>query len=118
MGYLRIEVVKPQEWYEVHVNPSDAGWLVEEASELGSFESCLSVILQHFITRHHFSPSLTPVKLEIKGDIPRQQKRILENIVALHNRVPEIYATVADPQQFRRLAEYYGHKLPAKDDKS
>ncbi len=117
MGYLRIEVVKP-EWYQVQVNPSDAEFLVEEASELGTFESCLSVILKHFITRHHFNPSLTPVKLEIKGNMPLQQQRILENIVALHNRVPELYATIADPKQFRSIAEYYGHTPPKAGDKS
>ena len=118
MGYLRIEVVKPKEWYKIYVNPSNEGFLVEEASALGSFESCLHVIMEHFITRHHFNPNLTPVKLEIKGEMPFQQKCILENIVALHNRVPELYATIADPQQFKSIAEYYGHKLPAKDDKS
>lgn len=38
-----------------------------------------------------------PYTLEIEGDLPQRQKQILERIVGLYNRSPELYQLLEVP---------------------
>ena len=94
--------------YTIRFNPSTFG--VEETSTYNdSFEGCLDFIMEQFEERTRLVPHMEPFALEIEGDLPQKQKQILERIVGLYNRSPELYHTFTDSKSFQNLAEYFGH---------
>jgi hypothetical protein len=97
--------------YTIRFNPSIHA--VEEASTFrDSFEGCLDFVMEQFEERTRLVPHMQPFTLEVEGDLPRKQKTILERVVSLYNRSPELYNTFSDTQSFQNLAEYFGHAQP------
>ena len=108
---------RKQSVYRIEFNPST--YAVEEANTFrDSFEGCLDFIMEQFEERTKLVPHMQPFDLEIEGDLPKRQRKILERVVGLFNRSPKLYQTLADPKFFRNLSEYFGHKLPAKTSSS
>lgn len=97
--------------YTIFFNPSV--YNVEEASTYGdSFEGCLDFIMEQFNTRTRLLPHMERFTFTIEGDLPKRQKEILEKIVGLYNRSPELYEVFADSGLFQSLGEYFGHIKP------
>lgn len=113
MGYLRIDYhsdCKP-EGYEMRFNPGRHH--VEESSNfVRSFEACLGFVIAEMTARTRVSPDMSAVNLQISPNLPKPQRLILEGVVELYNRTPELYSVFQNPVSFRNLAEYFGHVLP------
>jgi hypothetical protein len=115
MGYLKVEYNQKhkQMVYNIWFNPSTFG--VEESSTYtDNFEGCLRFILNEFSTRAKLLPIMQKFSFETKGNIPQQQKQILEEIVKLYNRSPQLYAAIADRKSYQSLGECFGHIKPKK----
>jgi len=98
--------------YTITVKPTS--FAVETAATFKEdFEGCIDFITEQFAGLK-LVPHLESFKLEIRGKLPRNQKRILERLVDLNNRAPELYQAFQNPDSFKSLSTYFGHSEPPK----
>lgn len=56
------------------------------------FTGCLRFILKEYMRGLKSDPFMSPIVLEVTDQIPDNQRRILESIVEIHNKIPHINA--------------------------
>ena len=99
--------------YEVYFNPSPGNHSVKEASaQRGSFAGCLDFLTDQIEKRATVLPNMAPFKLTVEGELPHKERQILERIVRLYNRGPEMYQMLASPRNYQSIGEYFGHVKP------
>lgn len=107
MGYVTLEYDSaiPRTPYTVRFNPDSHMSITEAATRKESFDDCLQFILEQYQEQvaSHINPAVQPLSLEVKGDLPSIQREILENIVKIHNQIPEIYTALRARHQREQI---------------
>ena len=98
-----------QKPYTVRFSPRGFG--IDSSSDFSdSFDGCLHFIIEQFVERTNVAPNMPFFDLEFQGKFSNKDRTLLEGLVLLYNRTPELYGHLADPECFENLKEYFRHR--------
>lgn len=90
--------------YEIRFHPSENTAVDRAETYRSTFPKCLDFILKQ-LNSQSVVPHMPEFSLQIEGELPQEERSILNGVVEIYNKTPNLYSTL------RKRAE----KLEAED---
>ena len=111
MGFLRVkyEPNSKDMKYTIHFNLNEPHNVREASTFSRDFTKALRFIVDWHREELNVVPHMQSLRLEVEGELPRDERTILDRFVALHNELPNFYKMLSDPKSYKSIGEYFRH---------